>query len=369
MLNYATTMHRPARIAVDCDAIAANTSAVQRIVGASVAVIGVVKANAYGHGAVRSAQAMLAGGATRLAVSTTAEGQQLRAAGIHAPILVLGHTPPECVVEALRDDLALMVGDAATLHAAAQVGRAAGRPLALHLKVDTGMHRLGLLPREVNPFLDAARAIDGVRWEGIFTHFATADEPWLPQFEQQQHCFEQVLASVHAAGWHFPLVHAANSAAALWQPAMRFNAIRAGIALYGVSPSEELSLSDEFRPALSFHSSVTRVADLPPGSAISYGARYVTSKQQRIATIAAGYADGVRRSPAWRAVLVRGQRAPVVGRVCMDYTMVDVTDIPNVQVGDDVVLLGAQGDARIRAREVAQWLDTSAYEVLTTVGG
>lgn len=369
MLNYAPTMNRPAHIEVDYTAIEGNTRATQRLLGSSVEIIGVVKANAYGHGAVRAAQSMLAGGATRLAVSTPAEGHQLRAAGIEAPILVLGYTPPERIEAALHDDLALMVGDMTTLHAAAAMGRATGKPSKLHLKIDTGMHRLGLLPHEVCTFLAAARAIQGVIWEGIFTHFATADEPWLPLFEQQVQCFEDVLASMRAEGWHFPLIHAANSAAALWQPHARYHAVRAGIALYGVSPSEEMPLPAVFHPAMSFHSYVTRVAALPPGSPISYGARYMTTRQQRIATVAAGYADGLRRSPPWREVLVRGQRAPIVGRVCMDYAMIDVTHIANVDVGDEVVLMGAQNEGMIGAHEVAEWLDTSAYEVLTTIGG
>ncbi len=368
MLNYVPTMSRPAHTAVDYTAIEGNTRATRQLLGPSVEIIGVVKANAYGHGAVRAAQAMLAGGVTRLAVSTTAEGQQLRAAGIGAPILVLGHTPPERVEAALHDNLALMVGDADTLHAAAAAGRATGKPGKLHLKIDTGMHRLGLLPHEVCSFLATARSLHGVTWEGVFTHFATADEPWLPLFDQQVCCFEEVLASLRAEGWHFPLVHAANSAAALWQPHTRFNAVRAGIALYGVSPSNEMPLPASFRPAMSFHSYVTRVADLPPGSPISYGARYITIRQQRIATVAAGYADGLRRSPPWREVLVHGQRAPIVGRVCMDYVMIDVTHIADVDVGDDVVLMGMQDEGMIGAHEVAEWLDTSAYEVLTTVG-
>lgn len=368
MLNYAPTMNRPAHTAVDYTAIEGNTRATQQIIGPLVEIIGVVKANAYGHGAVRAAQAMLAGGATRLAVSTTAEGQQLRAAGIGAPILVLGYTPPERIEVAVHDDLALMVGDVVTLHAAAAAGRAAGKPSLLHLKVDTGMHRLGLLPHEVGAFLDSARSLDGIAWEGVFTHFATADEPWLPSFTQQARCFTEVLASVRTAGWHFPLMHAANSAAALWQPQVRYDAVRAGIALYGVSPSSDMPLPDGFHPAMAFHSYVTRVVTLPPGSPISYGARYVTPRQQRIATVAAGYADGLRRSPPWREVLVHGQRAPIVGRICMDYVMIDVTPIADVEVGDEVVLMGTQEDGMIGAHEVAEWLDTSAYEVLTTIG-
>lgn len=315
-----------------------------------------------------AARALCAGGATRLAVSTTAEGSLLRAAGIQAPIIVIGYTPPEHIADTLRDNLALMIGDAATLQTAAQIGAVSGRPIRVHVKVDTGMSRLGLLPHELGAFLDSARSLDGISWEGLFTHFATADEPWRPELARQVHCFEEVLSSVCAAGWRFPLIHAANSAAALWHPQTRYNAVRTGIALYGVSPSDELALPNTFRPALAFRTHVVRVADLPPGSPVSYGARYVTTGPQRIATIAAGYADGLRRAPAWLEVLVRGQRAPIVGRICMDYAMIDVSTIADVAVGDEVTLLGAQGGEQISAHEVARWLGTSAYEVLTSVG-
>ncbi|HEU4328526.1 MAG TPA: alanine racemase [Roseiflexaceae bacterium] len=362
-----TINERNTWVDVDPHALSANVAALRRIVGSDVRIWGVVKADGYGHGAIPAAQALLAGGAWGLAVATSAEGRRLRAAGIAGPILVIGYTAPEQVLDALEADLALTVCGPETFWAAAAAGRAHGRRIALHLKVDTGMHRLGLLPYEVAPFLEAAQGVGGVSWEGLSTHFACADEPWHPENAHQLICFEDVRAAVAAAGWRFPMVHAANSAAALCLPAARYDAVRPGLALYGCPPVAGRPLPPGFRPALAFRTRVVRVAQLPPGSPVSYGATYVTPGTRRLATVAAGYADGLRRSPAWRSVLIRGRRAPIVGRICMDYAMVDVSDIPGVSTGDEVTLLGTQDDAQITADEVAGWLGTSAYEVLTTL--
>lgn len=215
--------------------------------------------------------------------------------------------------------------------------------------------------------MDAHGEAEGIRWSGIYTHFACADEPWRPETERQIVTFDQVVSSLRVAGWSFPLLHAANSAGALAFPHSRYSAVRPGIALYGAAPSDDVRLPAGFAPALALNTRVMRVAGLAVGSQVSYGGIYVTPGPRRIATIAAGYADGVRRAPAWREVLVRGQRAPIVGRISMDYAMVDVTDICGAAVGDLVTLLGPQEDAEISAEEVAGWLGTSAYEVLTTI--
>ncbi len=236
----------------------------------------------------------------------------------------------------------------------------------LHLKIDTGMHRLGLLPQQIGAFLQAVRDLRGLVWEGIYTHFATADEPERPELQAQLDQFMIAVAHARRMGWRFPITHAANSAAALWHAGSRLDMVRAGIALYGVAPGDA-PLPAGFRPALAFRTRIVRLADLPPGSPVSYGGDYVTPAERRIATIPVGYADGFRRGPPWRAVLVRGRRTPVVGRICMDYAMLDVTAVPGAAVGDEVTLLGPQGDAAISAQEVAGWLGTSAYEVLATI--
>jgi len=357
---------RPAWVEVDINAIADNTRRLCAIVGAGVEVLGVVKADGYGHGAELAAGAMLCGGAVGLGVATVGEGRRLRGAGIEAPILVLGHTPVEQVEVALLADLTISVGAIETARAAAYAARELGRPARLHLKIDSGMHRLGLLPREVGAFLLAVGDLPGLDWQGIYTHFATADEPERPELSAQLGRFVAVVEEARRASWRFPVVHAANSAAALWRPEARLGMVRAGIALYGVAPGDA-PLPAGFRPALSFRTRIVRVAELPGGSPVSYGGEYITDGARRIATIPAGYADGLRRSPPWRAALVRGRRAPIVGRICMDYAMLDVTDVPGVSMGDEVTLLGAQGRERITAEEVAGWLGTSVYEVLAAL--
>jgi Alr-MurF fusion protein len=357
---------RPAWVEVDGEAIASNTRRLRAIVGSEVAVLGIVKADGYGHGAILAARAMLCGGATSLGVATVGEGQRLRAAGIVVPILVLGYTPAEQVRAALRADLELSVGALETARAAACAACELGRPARLHLKIDSGMHRLGLLPRQVGAFLQAAGELPNLDWQGIYTHFATADEPARPELSAQLDRFLAVVEDARHAGWRFPIVHAANSAAALWRPEARLDMVRAGIALYGVAPGDA-PLPAGFCPALAFRTRIVRLAELPPGSPVSYGGDYVTAGARRIATIPAGYADGLRRSPPWRAALVRGRRTPIVGRICMDYAMLDVSDIPGVAIGDEVALLGTDGAATITAEELAGWLGTSAYEVLATI--
>jgi alanine racemase len=357
---------RPSWVVVDCAAIAENTRLMRRCVGARVGVLGVVKADGYGHGAELAARAMLLGGAGRLGVSSVGEGLKLRAAGIDAPILVLGHTPPEDAPAAVCAGLALSVGAIETVVAASRAARTLERSAELHLKVDTGMHRLGLLPHRVAAFLRDARGLPCLDWQGISTHFATADEPERPELAAQLAIFKRVVERARQDGWCFRVVHAANSAAALGRPEARFDMVRAGLALYGFAPSAA-ALPAGFRPALSFRTRVARVVTLPRDSPISFGGEYRTESARRIATLGVGYADGLRRSPPWRAVLVRGRRAPIVGRICMDYAMADVTHIPGVAVGDEVVLLGAQGREVIAAEEVAAWLGTSVYEVLATI--
>lgn len=349
---------------VDTGAIENNTRLMQQLVGKHCAVFGVVKANAYGHGAVAAAQAMIRGGARMLAVATVGEGRVLRRAGINAEILVLGPAWKDEIGLAVRLDLTLTVGDQATFQA---IGDVADGRVRAHLKIDTGMHRLGLLPNEAVPMLRAEPAAHLIDWQGICTHFACADEPERIDTARQIVCFEQVRAALANAGWTFPIAHAANSAGALAFSHARYDAVRPGIALYGVAPSADVPLPTGFVPAMRVCTRVVRVADLPAGAAVSYGGRYVAPSPRRIATIAAGYADGLRRAPAWRGVLLHGQFAPIVGRICMDYAMIDVTDVAG-DVGDEVVLLGAQGTAAISAETVATWIDTTAYEVLASVG-
>jgi alanine racemase len=237
----------------------------------------------------------------------------------------------------------------------------------VQVKVDTGMGRLGLLPDDVIPFVLALRSLPNLVIEGIFTHFSVADsDPAYTRWQADR--FRQVLQALEEEGIELSLIHAANSAAILSLPESHFTMVRLGIAMYGLHPSSQVRCPPDFRPALSFKTEVAQVKLLAPGSFVSYGNAYQTTDWQRIAVIPVGYADGFRRAPRhWGEVLVRGQRAPIVGRVCMDQTMIDVTAIADVRQGDEVVLIGEQGGETITAEDVAERLGTVNYEVVSEI--
>ncbi|RMF30681.1 MAG: alanine racemase [Chloroflexi bacterium] len=254
---------------------------------------------------------------------------------------------------------------AQALSAAAE---ATGRRRAVHVKVDTGMGRYGLLPGEVVDFVRALAALPGLTLEGLYTHFAVADLADKSYTHRQFSRFLEVVQAVEAAGFSIPLKHAANSAATLDLPETHLDAVRPGLILYGMRPSDEVEPAIPLRPALTLKSHVARLRTLPSGSSISYGRTYITTRPTPVALVPVGYGDGYHRLASNRgAVLIRGRRAPIVGRVCMDQFVVDVSDIPGVAQDDEVVLIGRQGDEVITAEEVAGWVETINYEVTTSL--
>jgi alanine racemase len=359
---------RPTWVEVNLDSIAHNVGRIAEIVGPKVDVMAVLKADAYGHGAVKVARTALNNGATCLGVACLGEAVELRRAGIAAPILILGFTPAWQTREAVLHDTTVALF---SLDVARALSRAAGdlhARVRVHVKADTGMGRLGLLPGEVVPFVRAIHELPNLDVEGIFTHFATADSADESHARAQLDVFLSVLDDLGKAGFSFRYVHAANSAATLSLPESRFNLVRPGIAMFGLNPSPDVACPPDFQRALAFKCQVAQVKELPPGSCVSYGCTYRTPDWRKIAVIPVGYADGFRRAPAhWGDVLVKGRRAPIVGRVCMDQTMVDVTDIPDVRQGDEVVLIGRQGTEEITADEVATHLGTINYEVVSEI--
>lgn len=353
---------------IDLDAIAHNVRAFRQHVGEHVEIFAVVKANAYGHGAIPVARAALKAGATRLAVHRAGEGIELRQASLDAPILLMGYTPPAGADAVVRWRLTPSLMTPEFAQALSACSQAAGAVVPVHIKVDTGMSRYGLLPGEVVDFARSLLDLPGIRLEGIFTHFATADAADQTHLRQQLAVFQEVLAALRAAAIAIPLAHAANSAATMRLPEAHFDAVRIGIAMYGLDPSDEWPPHFKIRPALALKSRVSRVRELPAGAGISYGRTYVTSAPATVALIPVGYGDGYHRSLSNRGnVLIRGQRAPIRGRVCMDQFVVDVTHIPGVRQDDEVVLVGRQGDAHIRAEEVARLAGTINYEVTTSL--
>jgi alanine racemase len=351
---------------IDLDAIAFNLRAFQKHVGERVKVIAVVKANAYGHGAAPVARAALQAGAGMLAVHRAIEGVELRNAGIGAPTLVMGYTPPSGA--ALVAEWQLTPSVITLEFAQALSGRAValGCTIPVHLKVDTGMNRYGLMPGEVLDFLRAVQRLPGLVVEGMFTHFATADWADESAARGQLAVFNDVRAAVSGTGITVPLVHAANSAATMRLREAHFDAVRPGIAMYGLDPSSEWPPVFEIRPALTLKSLVARVRSLPAGAAVGYSRTYVAPKPTVAALVPVGYGDGYHRILSNKGiVLVRGQRAPVLGRVSMDQIVIDVGHIPGVQMDDEVVLVGRQGQAHLPAEEVAQLAGTINYEVTT----
>jgi alanine racemase len=358
---------RPTWVEVDLEAIAHNVQRIVEMVGPKVIVLAVLKADGYGHGAIRAARTALNNGARYLGVASINEGTNLRRAGITAPILVLGYTPAWQAREVVLNGLSATVFNLDVARALSRAAADLNGRVPTHVKVDTGMGRLGLLPDEVLPFVQELQKLPNLVPEGIFTHFSVADSD--PDYTRWQlNRFQQVLAMLAEAGIRLPLAHAANSAAVLTLPESHLDMVRPGIALYGLHPSPQVRCPPDFRPALRFKTQVAQVKTLPPGSYVSYGNTYQTSGEQRIAVIPVGYADGFRRAPRhWGEVLVRGHRAPIVGRVSMDQTMIDVTAIPGVRQGDEAVLIGEQGDEQITAEEVAERLGTISYEVVSEI--
>ena len=358
---------RPTWVEIDLEAIAHNVrTIVARVAPAEV--MAILKADGYGHGAQRIAHTAINNGAKWLGVACLGEAIALRRTGIRVPILNLGYTPPWQARECVRHNV---VATCFSLDVAQALSRAAtdlGRAAKVHIKVDTGMGRLGLLPDDVLPLYEQIADLPALEIDGLFTHFSSADEADLEYTDWQHTRFETVLDAISTDRPLPRWIHAANSAALLRAPQTHHNLVRLGIALYGLAPSLDVPLPASLCPALAMKSEIAQLKRLPPGSFVSYGRTYCTSRPSRIAVIPVGYADGFRRAPTnWGEVLVRGQRAPLVGRVCMDQTMIDVTDIPEARAGDEVVLIGAQGQDRITVEEVAEKLGTINYEVVSEI--
>jgi Alr-MurF fusion protein len=362
---------RPTWLEIDLGAIANNTRHIKELVGPDVRILASLKADGYGHGALKVARTVLHNGASMLGIATVSEAHPLRLAGITAPILVFGYVPLWQMREAVSLDLSITIYASDAAQALSRAAQALGKTVQIHIKVDTGMSRLGIRSEQVTELLALIQEIGrlpGLQLEGIFTHFAWADAEDLSHAHLQLIRFQNVLQIIDKAGIRPPLVHAANSAAILSLPEAHFNMVRPGIALYGLEPSPAVSLPAGFRPALSFKTLIAQVKLIPAGEGISYGCTYITERPTLIAVLPVGYADGFRRTPAnWGSVLIHGQEAPLLGRVCMDQCIVDISQIPQARVGDEVVLIGSQEGKRLTAEMVAQRLGTVNYEVVSEI--
>ncbi len=377
---------------VDLDAIAYNYNQLLSIM-APTPLMPVVKSNAYGHGLVPVARTVVAHGARMLAVATIEEAVALRDAGLDAPgIVVIGPIEPGDAGLAARHDVAVAAFDIDTARAMGAVARAHGLTLRVHGKVDTGLGRLSVGPEHAVPFVLALRDVEGVSLEGLYSHLADAEGIDQSMTLKQYSNFERVLADLRAHGIVPAVRHLAGSAAGMLMPELRYDYVRAGIALYGLWPSEETRLlmiaaahhlgnvlhdaevqargvkllASFLRPALSFKTRLVQVKEIANGSPVGYGCTWRARRASRVGVIPVGYADGFDRHLSNRGtVLVCGQRAPLVGRVCMNLAMVDVTDVAGAERDDEVVLIGSQGDQEVTAEEMAEQIATINYEVVT----
>ena len=367
---------------IDLNAIAANVRELRRVTRPEARLLVAVKANAYGHGLLEVARQALETGADALGVARMPEGLALRDAGIDAPVLVFGFTPPSDVEALVRHDLIQTVYTLDTARAYAErIGKSGGR-LKVHLKVDTGMGRLGILPdsrRYVEPGMAVSdhavqevtdiASLKELTLEGIFTHFASSDSADKSFAEQQFDTFMAFLGQLKRAGLEFELRHAANSGAIIDMPHTHLDMVRAGVLLYGLYPSGEVDKSRiELTPVMTLKARIAHLKKVPAGFPVSYGMTHTTQAPTTIATVPVGYADGFNRRLSNRGhMLVRGQKAPIVGRVCMDLTMIDVGHIPGVVVEDEVVIVGRQANETITADELAGLLDTINYEITSAI--
>jgi alanine racemase len=359
---------RSTRAVIDLDAIAGNVRIVREALAPGTALIAVVKGNGYGHGSTMVARVALEAGASMLAVATVGEAQVLRRNGASAPILALGPAHSSEFGSALEAGLTLTLIDAESIDALDRVACAHGVRAAVHLKIDTGMNRFGCEIADAPGLAQRIAAAPNLMLEGVFTHFAEADAETEHATCVQAGRFDKVLASIAETGISIPLRHAANSGASLRSRTFDYDAVRLGIAMYGLAPSADVPLLPGMRPAMTVRSRIARIHELRPGDRVSYGGTYVAEEPERVALIPCGYADGYSRSLSNRGWLgAAGTRLPIRGRVCMDQLIVGVPGGSALQVGDTVTLIGRGDDAAPAAGELAEMLGTINYEIATSV--
>lgn len=362
---------------VDLNAIAHNVRELRRITRPGARFMAAVKANAYGHGMVEAASVVLKNGADELGVARIEEGIELREAGIDAPVLIFGHTPASMNKELIQFNLRPTVFSCQTAERLSAMAVTNDAHVKIHLKIDTGMGRLGMLPDGLSPAKNKETIhnviriskLPSIEIEGIYTHFASADFLDKTYAKRQFDLFLEFIDQLHRAGVDVPIKHAANSAAVIDLPETHLDMIRAGISVYGLYPSDKVDKRRiTLKPAMEMKARIIHLKQVPSGFNVSYGSTYETITPTTIATVPVGYGDGYSRlSSAGGYMLVRGERAPVAGRVCMDLTMIDVGHIPDVSLGDEVVIFGRQGSAYVSIDEVAAIWHTINYEVVTTV--
>lgn len=357
---------RPTRAVVSLDHIAHNIAEFRKLLPAATELMAVVKADAYGHGSVEVARSALAAGANRLAVAMVDEAIELRRSQIGSPILVLGHSAPETAELFARFGISATITEPALAMSLSDAGLRNGRKVKVHLKVDTGMNRLGVRPAEAAGFAEYISTLPALELEGVFTHFASADSRDLCSASGQLERFREACEVIEGRGLRL-MRHAANTAATLAMPESHLDMVRIGLGLYGMYPAAHLVTRAELRPALSLISHISSLKWIDAGESVGYGGTYVATDTRRIATVPIGYADGYSRKLSNRGLaIVNGVRVPIAGSVCMDQLMLDVTEVDCKQF-DEVVLLGRTEECAVSAEDVALWMESINYEVTTAL--
>ena len=357
--------------AIDLDAICQNISEIKKIVGPDTKIMPVIKADGYGHGAVPVAKALNKIGVDGFAVAIIEEGIALRKQGITKPILILGYTSEYQYASLIQHEIEQTVFSYEMAEAISKFAVTMKKEARIHIKVDTGMNRIGFKPTEESVGqVQRIQKLPNIKIQGIFTHFACADEEDKTSARYQKELFDQFVSKIEEKGIEIPVKHVSNSAAIMDLRECRMDMVRSGIITYGLYPSEEVDKSAiDLKPALSLISHVIHVKEVGPGEGVSYGSTFVTDRKTRIATIPVGYADGYPRALSSRGrVIIRGQYAPIIGRICMDQFMVDVTDIEGVSVMDRVTLVGTEGDKNISVEEAADLAGSFNYEFVCGIG-
>ncbi len=364
-----TAPFTPTVAAVDLKALVYNLTQFRRTLSPGCDVMAVVKANAYGHGAVETTNTLIRHGVARVAVVSLEEGITLRQAGITTPIVVLGPLFREHIAALLAHRLTPVVSDPALLPHLARAAASLPMPFPVHLKVETGMGRLGLTASELAELVTTHGFPACLQLEGLMTHLADTDGETGDLTEQQLVQFNQAIDRVKSAGFRIPFIHAANSGGAVRFPQAQFSLVRPGIMLYGYHTLPSSVSAPDLKPVLSLRTCIAQLRTVSPGHTVSYNRTFTAQRPTRIAVLPIGYADGVSRRLSNRGqVLIHGRRAMIAGLVCMDMVMADVTHIPEATIGDEVVLIGRQGQDQITAGEIATWTGTIPYEVLCSIG-
>jgi alanine racemase len=358
-------LKRPTWIELDLNALEKNYNFIRSRIDDKTKVAAVVKANAYGHGAIKVAKKLSQLGAEYFCVGSPDEGVELREAGIKNPILVLAEILASQIKDVIKGDLIQTAGSFETLNALNKAGFEFNKVIKVHLKIDTGMGRIGFFPKEIVDVFKFIQKLEFIRVEGLFSHLAQADEADKKFSYQQLQKFNTLLETLKKEEFDLPLIHIANSAAVIDLPATYLDFVRPGVILYGLLPSKDLNKDVLLEAILSFKTKITQLRELPADSFISYGSTYKTDAKEKVAVLPVGYKDGYPRLLSNQGeVLIRGKRAPIRGRVCMGQTIVSVDHIKNVELGDEVVLIGKQGNKEISASEIAELCGTINYEIV-----